>query len=411
MKKSILTLILTLTLFGLAAAATWLAKPDLVHQALARIQASPPDRTAATGTKPSSAADAGRAGGKTGGQSGSGGRATVVETAAARSLRASIDIEAVGSLRSDESVRIAPEIAGRISEIVFEEGKPVRKGDILVKLDDSLARAELAQAQARLDLAAANNERARALSRSGNVTERSRDEAVSTFQTARAERELAETRLAKHVLLAPFDGIVGVRGVSTGAFVAVGTEIVNLEKIDALKVDFKVPEVHLRDVRVGQPFTLLVDAYPTRTFEGEVYASDPMVDVNGRALSVRGRIANRDGLLRPGLFARIRLKGLTASEVVQVPEAAVLPRGGESFLFTVEGDGTARERRVRLGTRRDGEVEILDGLTLPAIIVVAGQQRLRTGDRVEVLPSSVPPPEPSSNGTPGLGDAALGGSG
>lgn len=391
-------LIILLLLLGLAAGATWVLKPDVVNQSLARLSAQTTAGGVGAGVAPS------------GGRS-KAGKVTPVEVAPARSLRGSLDIAAVGSLRSDETVKIAPEIAGRISGIVFDEGKPVRRGAVMVKLDDSLARAELAQAQARLDLAAANNERARALSRSGNVTDRSRDEAVSMFETAKAERELAETRLAKHQLVAPFDGIAGVRSVSVGAYVAIGTPIVNVEKIDSLKVDFKVPEVHLRDVRVGQSFTLTVDAYPTRSFDGEVYAIDPMVDVNGRALSVRGRIANLDGLLRPGLFARIRLKGLTETEVVQVPESAILPRAGESFLFTVEADGTARERKVRLGMRRDGEVEIVDGLTVPAAVVVAGQQRLKTGDRVDVVPSAAPPAASPPTGNGRKGSAALGGSG
>lgn len=368
-------LTLVVLLVALALGGVWLAKPEFVERLVQSVETS-------LQRNPPAARE--RADAKAAASS----QATPVEVADARTTRTSVDIQAVGSLLSDESVMIAPEIAGRISQIVFEEGRPVRKGEVIVKLDDSLVRAEFAQAKARLELAEANNDRARALSRTGNVTERSRDEAVATFETAKAELQLAETRLAKHVLTAPFDGIAGVRAVSVGAYVPVGTPVVNIEKIDQLKVDFRIPEIHLRDVRVGQEIEIAVDALPRRTFRGEIYAINPMVDVNGRALEIRGRIANPDMTLRPGLFARIRIKGLSETPVVLVPESAILPRAGESFLYRIDGEGRAVEQKVRLGMRRDGEVEIVEGLEPPAVVVVAGQQRLKTGDRVEVQPSA-----------------------
>lgn len=373
-----------LVLLVLALAAVWWLRPGVVAETAGYIEKLPRNL-------PGGSAAPDKNGGKAGGAARSA-RTTPVEVADARVERRSIDIQAVGSLQSDESVMIAPEIAGRILEIVFAEGRPVKKGDVIAKLDDSLAQAELTQAQARLELAAANNDRARTLSRSGNVTEKSRDEALATYETARAEVQLAQTRLAKHVLVAPFDGIAGVRSVSAGAFIAIGTPIVNVEKIDSLKVDFKVPEINLGDVRVGQEIEVTIDALPLQTFKGEIYAINPMVDVNGRALVVRGRIDNSGLVLRPGLFARIRIKGLSENSVVTVPESAILPRAGESFVFSLDGEGRAIERRVKLGARRAGEVEIVDGLVAPARIIVAGQQRLKSGEQVDIVPSTLTPP-------------------
>lgn len=317
---------------------------------------------------------------------GPGGPVTV-EVADARKAKAANDIRAIGSLQSDESVKLATEISGRISEIVFAEGRPVKEGDIIVKLDDVLARAELAQSKARLELAAANNQRARTLSRTGNVTERTSDEAQATFETATAERELAQARLDKHVLRAPFAGVAGVRTVSVGAFVTAGMQIVNIEKIDQLKVDFKVPELYLSAIQVRQPIALQVDALPSRSFTGEIYAINPLIDVNGRALQIRARLANADQTLRPGLFARVVIKGLAEREVVIVPEAAILPRGGDTFVFRVE-NGKAFETRVKIGERKDGTVEIVEGLLGEAVIVVAGQQKLRDGSPVEIVPAA-----------------------
>lgn len=309
-------------------------------------------------------------------------RAIAVEVATARAVRTSTDIRAIGSLQSDETVQLAPEIAGRVSEIDFVEGTPVKSGDILVRLDDALAKAEVKDAQARLSFAEANNERARQLSRTGNVTERSVDEAATNLETARAAVELAATRLDKHLLRAPFDGIAGVRKVSVGAFVAVGTPVVNIEKIDKLKVDFKVPEIHLSAVSPGQIVDVTVDAIPGKVFEGKIYAINPQVDVNGRALQARALIDNTDLLLRPGLFARILIKGAVQRDAVVVPESAILPRAGDNFVFRVE-QGVARQVRVKLGERRAGLVEIAEGLAPGDVVVTAGQHKLRDGTAAE----------------------------
>lgn len=312
-----------------------------------------------------------------------------VEVSRAREEKTTNDIRAVGSLRSDESVQIAPEIAGRVAEILFKEGEDVAAGAPLVKLDDALARAEVTEAEARFDLTKANFDRANQLARTGNVTERARDEAVSAYQAAQAGVELARVRLAKHTLSAPFSGTVGLRTTSLGAYVPIGTVIVNLEKIDELKVDFKVPELRLSEIRVGQTVEVSVDAMPNEKFAGTIYAIDPLVDANGRALQIRARLANADRRLRPGLFARITIKGRDQQNVVVVPESAINPRGGETFVYRVQ-DGKAVETKVRLGERKGGNVQIVEGLNADTTIVTAGQQRLRDGIAVEVVTSGLP---------------------
>jgi membrane fusion protein, multidrug efflux system len=309
--------------------------------------------------------------------------AIAVEIAIARAAKISDDIRAVGSLQSEESIQLAPEISGRISEIVFVEGRPVKKGDVLVKLDDALVSAEVLDTEARLALASANNDRARTLAKTGNVTGRGRDEATANFETARAAVELAKTRLSKHTLLAPFDGIAGVRAVSVGAYVSAGTPVTNIEKIDTLKVDFKVPELFLEAVKVGQSIELIVDALPGRTFEASIYALNPLIDVNGRALQVRARLENKDARLRPGLFARISIKGLAQRDVITIPEASVVPRAGDAIVYVVEND-RAIEKRVKLGQRANAEVEVIEGIQARARVVTAGQQKLRDGALVEV---------------------------
>jgi membrane fusion protein, multidrug efflux system len=311
-------------------------------------------------------------------------RAVAVEAAIARGAKKTTDIRAIGSLRSDEAVQIASEIAGRIEKINFNEGQAVAEGDTLVMLDDDLAQASVADAKARFELAKANDARAKQLSSSGFVTEKAIDEATTKFETARATLELERVKLAKHLIKAPFPGVVGLRKVSGGSFIAIGTPIANLEKIDIIKVDFKLPELFLASVSVGQSIDVIVDAHPGKTFVGEIYAIDPLVDVNGRALALRARLPNTDMALRPGLFARVLVKGKQIREVVLVPESAIVPRGGETFVFRIDA-GKAIEAKVKLGERYGPEVEILEGVLPNAQVVTAGQLRLRNGIAVEVI--------------------------
>jgi membrane fusion protein (multidrug efflux system) len=336
-----------------------------------------------------------------------GGSAIAVEAAIARGATTTTDIRAIGSLRSDESVQITTETAGKVAEITFVEGGTVKAGDVLVKLDDALAQAEVADAKARYDLAEANNDRAKQLSRTGNVTEKAIDEAAANFEIARAAYELQRVKLSKHVIAAPFGGRVGLRKVSPGAFVAVGTPIVNLEKIDFLKVDFKLPELFLPSVSVGQTVDIVVDAQPDKTFVGEIYAIDPQVDVNGRALALRARLPNADFALRPGLFARILVKGKQTREVVLVPESAIVPRGGETFVFRID-NGKAMEVKVKLGERRGtAEVEIVEGVMANTQVVTAGQLKLRNGAPVEVIESQpIPAPEKAADKKDAAGEPA-----
>lgn len=376
-------------LVGLAAAGAAYQYPELRSQTLVHLQQSIPGRTtkesAGDKAKPDAVvAQNGERKGGAGKRGGNGSGPQPVEAANAESAKSAGDVRAIGSLNSDESVQIASEIAGRIIELPLKEGETVKEGDILVKLDEALVQAEVADATARYEFAKTNQQRAQTLARSGNVTERARDEANTNEATSLAAVELAKTRLSKHVIRAPFSGTVGLRVVSPGAYIGVGTPIVNLEKIDTLKVDFKLPELYLADIKTGQTIEVTVDALPGKTFTGAIYAINPHVDVNGRSLSIRARLGNSDGVLRPGLFARILVKGLTQREVVSVPESAVVPRGGENVIFAIV-DGKAVESKVKLGNRKAGAVEVLEGLQANAMVVTAGQQRLRNGSPVEII--------------------------
>ncbi len=304
-------------------------------------------------------------------------------------------VTAVGSLLSNESVVIRPEIAGRISEIAFKEGQRVAKGSVLVRLDDAIARATLAQAQASIAFSRAELSRADQLVRQNTGPLRNREQASAKLLADEAAVQLAKAQLDKQVITAPFDGVLGLRKVSVGDFVQAGKDIVNLEDIDTLKLDFRVPEMFLPAVKVGQTVKVAVDAFGGRGFDGTVYAIDPLVDVNGRALAIRARVPNPDGSLRPGLFARVSLTLTTVPDAVLIPEQAIVAFGKDQFVFKVV-DGKVAQTRVVLGERRNAEVEIAKGLAPGDMVVTAGQLKIRDG-----VPVAVVPAKPAANKSTG----------
>jgi membrane fusion protein (multidrug efflux system) len=291
-------------------------------------------------------------------------------------------LTAVGSLRSGESVVIRPEVSGRVVEIGFAEGEPVQKGQVLVALDRSVNEAEVASEQAMLDLRRASFERQAELVRRGSGTKAAYDQAEAEMRQAEAAVALARARMSKLTIAAPFTGVVGLRNVSIGDFVELGDAIVNLEQIDPLKVDFRVAENFLAAVRVGQPIEITVDAFGKERFEGEVYAIDPLIDAAGRSIQLRASLANPDGRLRPGLFARVELVLAERTDALLVPEAALVPQGTAQLVFKVV-DGKAVSTPVRPGIRREGMVEVVEGLAAGDVVVTAGQIKLRDGAPVQ----------------------------
>jgi membrane fusion protein (multidrug efflux system) len=292
-------------------------------------------------------------------------------------------ITAVGSLRSDESVTLRPEVAGRISAIGFQEGQRVAKGDLLVRLDPAVPEAEAQQARANVTLAKAKFDRAVDLAQRNFISGQAKDEAENNLKVAEAALQLAEAKLAKTDLHAPFAGLIGLRVVSVGEYVKEGADVVNLESIDPLKVDFRVPEIYLRQVQVGQSLAVNLDALPGKTYEGKVFAVNPLVDAAGRAIVIRAIVRNPDTSLRPGMFARVRLFTREAKDAMVVPETALFSAGDEQLVFRV-ADGKARRAKVEIGQRRDGMVEILQGLDPADVVVTAGQQKIRDGVPVRV---------------------------
>ena len=319
----------------------------------------------------------------------------VVEAARVSLVKLPQSLTAVGSLRSDETVILRPEIVGRVSQILFREGERVQKGAVLVKLDASVQQADTDRAKANLVLSKSKYDRAEDLRKQGFISSQARDEAENTLKVAQADYELVQARLAKTAIHAPFSGTVGLRQVSVGDYVKEGQDIVNLESLDPLKVDFRVPEIYLSQVKDGQTLQITLDALPDRAYDGRIYAINPLIDANGRSIVIRAQVPNKDGRLRPGMFARVRLFTSTSKDSFVIPEESLFPVGDDKYVYKVV-DNKAVRQKVDIGQRREGRVEILNGLVAEDVIVTAGAIKLREGAAVSIA-NSAPEAAPVGN--------------
>ncbi|WP_321288774.1 efflux RND transporter periplasmic adaptor subunit [Alcaligenes phenolicus] len=308
--------------------------------------------------------------------------ATRVEVLPVRQSELIRDVAAVGTLVARESVVLRPEISGRISAISFEEGQPVKKGQLLIQLDPAMAQAQLNQAQANLNLANSQHKRSSELSRQGFISQQAKDESGSRLAVQQAEVQLARVQLDKTRIRAPFDGVTGLRNVSVGDYVGPGTDLVQLEAVSTLNVDFRIPEQYLADVKAGMPVELRFDAFLGETRHGSVLAVSPAVDTAGRSILLRAQVPNEDGALRPGLFSRVRLE-LSRYQALMVPETALAPSGQDQYIYIVK-DGRAERRQVQVGVREQGWVQVTGDLKAGDNVLVAGLQKVRDGVPVDI---------------------------
>lgn len=488
LKKPLYTLVAVTGILGAGALAYWVQ--------------SKPGASAAAGNNTNSGATSGataQAGGGArpgaGGQGGGPGRPAGVEVAKVEAVRLQDDAQAVGTLRSRQSVVLRPEVAGRIVRVGFSDGAAVRQGQVLVQLDDTLQRAELKQAEAQVSISQANFRRNQELVAQNFVAKQVLDEAAANLQVAQAQLALAQARLDRMRVLAPFNGVAGIAQVSVGDYVKDGADLVNIEDLATMFVDFRLPERYQTRLVRGQAVQLELDALPGRVFTAQISAVDPLLDTDGRSVSVRATLPNTGGLarpvtaratapgtapgttpgtapgtassvgpvsasgaapaasapsratstdasrlgaaaalrpasglgpLRPGMFARVNVVLSVRESALVVPEEAIVPQGGRQFVVKVVAPESlppaaagasapalpadvrtvSKRQEVRLGLRRQGKVEVLDGVVAGESVVVAGQQRLqRDGTPVRVVEAGRPAAGAPAGGASGAAAA------
>lgn len=318
-------------------------------------------------------------------------RPPTVEVAKVEVMKLTDDTQAVGSLRSRQSVILRPEISGRITQLNFKDGEWVHKGQLLVQFDDQLPEAQVKQSRAELSIALANHKRNQDLAAQNFISQRTVDESAANLEVSQAKLALSEAIAARLKILAPFDGVTGIRTVNPGDYLKDGADIVNVEDLDAVFVDFRLPERFLTKIKKGQKASVDLDALPGQKFFAVVQAIDPLIDANGRSVSVRACIDNRAMGLRPGMFARVTAVFGERERALIVPEEAIVPQGQRQFVIKVL-DGADKDSKisqrteVKVGIRRPGRVEITDGLSEGDVVVVAGQQRVqKDGSKVTVI--------------------------
>lgn len=287
-----------------------------------------------------------------------------------------------GTLREEEAIDVQTEVAGKIVELAFVEGAAVRRGDLLLRLDGAETRAELNRARARITKAESLEKRLRGLMQNGWTNQVEFEQAESDFNALRAEVELAEAKLAKTELRAPFDGVVGLRNVSPGSYVAPSTRITTLQNVARLKLDFAVAERHAGRLRPGAKVSFSVSGDAQRHM-GEVYVVEPRIDEVTRTVLVRALVENAAGTLRAGALAQVELTLERWEEALLVPAMAIVTEEQGKSVFVVEA-GKARPRQVETGLRRAEQVQITRGLAAGDEVIVAGVQSVRAGAAVKV---------------------------
>lgn len=295
-----------------------------------------------------------------------------------------LTVEALGTARANESIEVRPKIAETVTAIRFQEGQFVDAGAILIELEDADARATVAAARAALLDSESKYKRNQELFRSDLVPESQVETSAARRDADRAALDAAEARLSDTVVRTPFAGRVGLRRISLGSLVGPSIVITTLDDTDIIKLDFDVPETALSHLVSGLSVVARSAAWPDVTFEGEVASIDTRVDPVSRTLTVRALIPNPEHFLRPGMFLTVELlrRDVTA---LMIPEQSIVPEQSRQYVLVVDGDGFVSKREVRIGRRRPGQVEIVDGVQAGEIVVVEGTQKAMPGSQVKVI--------------------------
>jgi len=310
-----------------------------------------------------------------GGGPGGGGFAMPVEVAAAIRDTVVDAIAATGQIEAIQSIELRPEVSGRITDILVREGQEVADGTPLFKVDDAELKAQVAQAEAERQLARQALERTKQLIAQNASSTSDLEQAEAKSRGADANYDLLKTRLDRTVVRAPFGGVVGRRLVSIGTYVSSQTPLITLQSVNPQHASFDVPERYADRLRRGQLVSFQVAALPGKNFSGEVVFVDPVVSLPGRTILIKARVPNNEDQLQAGMFIEARLATNIRPNAVVVPEDALLPMQGATFVWVVK-DGKANQRQVTVGVRTAGWAEVQSGVEAGDQVVVGGLERL-----------------------------------
>jgi membrane fusion protein (multidrug efflux system) len=336
-----------------------------------------------------------------------GGGAPLVEVVPVTLKLIADEVESVGTTVANESVDLTASVSEIVSKVGFQDGDFVEQGRILVELTNTSEASRLAEAQANVDDAKRQMSRLQNLSNSDLVADNEFDQARTNLETANARLEGVLVDMDDRLVRAPFSGFLGFRNVSEGTLLTPGMVITTLDDVSVIKLDFTIPEVYLAQVGVGQEITARSIVYKDQQFKGVINVVGSRIDPVTRGVSIRAQIDNPDLRLRPGMLMTVAL-ALNEERVLVVPERSVIASLGQQFVYTVGAENRVSRVSVGLGRRRDGVVEITEGLQVGDQVISEGVIRVRPGLTVRTGSE-----EPAQSGRPqfprGAGNAATGG--
>ncbi len=306
---------------------------------------------------------------------------TVVETAKVENTTWQEEISATGTLNANQGVMIRPDVAGQVTKIFFKSGTYIEQGKPLVQIYPDILQAQLARNKAALRLSELDFQRYAALYKKGSISKSQYDQAAAKLAQDKAVTEETEAELRQHTLTAPFAGQAGLRLVDLGDYVSPGQNIVSLQAIDPMRVEFSIPEVYLNLLAIGQTVDIKTVANPETTFKGTVYAFDSVVDPNTRSLDMWAHVPNKDHKLIPGTFANLTLYAGSKKKILKIPQRAVVYDKDGNYVFKIINK-TAKKTPITAGLRKKDDIEIISGLEAGDIVVTAGQLKLFDGSPV-----------------------------
>lgn len=290
-------------------------------------------------------------------------------------------VVSTGDIKANRSVIIKPEISGKIMKLNTPEGQSVNQNTVLIELDDSIASAKLKQAITKFENSKQNYERYQTLAKQGSGATVERDTALASMRFDEANVDLERASLAKTQLKAPFTGILGLRKVDIGDYVDPGQDLISIDDIDAVLVDFSVPEKFLSQLKLNQEVEVTTTADPNKTFKAKIYAISPQIDMVTHSIKARAQMTNTNHELRPGLFAKVRVVFDRKSNSILIPEQAILNLNNKTYVYVIR-DGKASLVEIKTGTREGGQVEVTGGLNNQDLIAKTGLMKLYDGAQV-----------------------------
>ena len=287
-----------------------------------------------------------------------------------------------GTIMANEEVELKTETSGKVVKILFKEGTRVKKGDLLVKINDEELQAQLSRAKSALNLAEDNAHRFKLLLEREGVSQQDYDAAMNELNARKADVQLYEAQIAKTEVRAPFDGVVGLRNISEGDYVTTSTDIASMQNIDPIKIDFSIPEKYASYANTGDKIEFTISG-SDKTYIGKVYAIEPKVDENTRTLQMRAICPNTKNEIHPGSFADVTLILREISDALMVPSQAIIPilKGQKVFLYK---GGVVKEAVVKIGIRTDKNVEIMDGISPMDTVITSGILQIAAGMPVTI---------------------------